>query len=169
MFPGAQGGPLEHVIAAKAVCFGECFKPEFKEYSAQIVSNSQAFATAMVERGYKIISDGTDNHLMLIDLRAKFPELTGKVAQAKLDLANITCNKNAVPFETRSPFQASGVRLGTPAVTTRGMLENDMNEIANLIDTVLSAIGSPELDGVIADVKNRVLALTGRFPLPYKL
>lgn len=169
VFPGAQGGPLEHVIAAKAVCFGECLKPEFKEYSAQIVRNSQALATAMVERGYKIISDGTDNHLMLIDLRAKFPELTGKVAQAKLDLANITCNKNAVPFETRSPFQASGVRLGTPAVTTRGMLENDMNEIANLIDTVLSAIGSPELDGVIADVKNRVLALTGRFPLPYKL
>ena len=169
VFPGAQGGPLEHVIAAKAVCFGECLKPEFKEYSAQIVRNSQALATAMVERGYKIISDGTDNHLMLIDLRAKFPELTGKVAQATLDLANITCNKNAVPFETRSPFQASGVRLGTPAVTTRGMLENDMNEIANLIDTVLSAIGSPELDGVIADVKNRVLALTGRFPLPYKL
>ena len=169
VFPGAQGGPLEHVIAAKAVCFSECLKPEFKEYSGQIVRNSHALATAMVERGYKIISDGTDNHLMLIDLRAKFPELTGKVAQAKLDLANITCNKNAVPFETRSPFQASGVRLGTPAVTTRGMLENDMNEIANLIDTVLSAIGSPELDGVIADVKNRVLALTGRFPLPYKL
>ena len=167
VFPGSQGGPLEHVIAAKAVCFGECLKPDFKAYSGQIVKNSHALADAMVARGYKIISDGTDNHLMLIDLRAKFPELTGKVAQATLDLANITCNKNTVPFETRSPFQASGIRLGTPAVTTRGMLESDMAEIATCIDTVLSAIGTKELDAVLAAIKVRVLALTARFPLPY--
>ncbi len=169
VFPGAQGGPLEHVIAAKAVCFGECLKPEFKEYSGQILKNSHALAAAMVEQGYKIISDGTDNHLMLIDLRAKYPELTGKVAQATLDLANITCNKNTVPFETRSPFQASGIRLGTPAVTTRGMLESDMTEIAACIDSVLGAIGTEELDSTIAAVKIRVLALTDRFPLPYTL
>ena len=110
VFPGAQGGPLEHVIAAKAVCFGECLKPEFKEYSGQVVKNAQALAAALIERGYKIISDGTDNHLMLVDLRSKFPELTGKVAQHTLDQANITCNKNTVPFETRSPFQGSGIR-----------------------------------------------------------
>ncbi len=169
VFPGAQGGPLEHVIAAKAVCFGECLKPEFKEYSGQILKNSHALAAAMVEQGYKIISDGTDNHLMLIDLRAKYPELTGKVAQATLDLANITCNKNTVPFETRSPFQASGIRLGTPAVTTRGMLESDMTEIAACIDSVLGAIGTEDLDSTIAAVKIRVLALTDRFPLPYTL
>jgi glycine hydroxymethyltransferase len=167
VFPGAQGGPLEHVIAAKAVCFGECLKPDFKTYSGQIIKNSQALAAAMIARGYKIISDGTENHLMLIDLRAKFPELTGKVAQATLDLANITCNKNTVPFETRSPFQASGIRLGTPAVTTRGMLENDMREIAACIDEVLSAVGTPGLDDTLAQVKQRVITLTGRFPLPY--
>jgi glycine hydroxymethyltransferase len=167
VFPGAQGGPLEHVIAAKAVCFGECLKPDFKTYSGQIVKNSQALAAAMIAKGYKIISNGTENHLMLIDLRAKFPELTGKVAQATLDLANITCNKNTVPFETRSPFQASGIRLGTPAVTTRGMLESDMAEIAFCIDDVLSAVGTPEQDSTIARVKARVLTLTGRFPLPY--
>jgi glycine hydroxymethyltransferase len=167
VFPGAQGGPLEHVIAAKAVCFGECLKPDFKTYSGQIVKNSQALAAAMIAKGYKIISNGTENHLMLIDLRAKFPELTGKVAQATLDLANITCNKNTVPFETRSPFQASGIRLGTPAVTTRGMLESDMAEIASCIDDVLSAVGTPEQDSTIARVKARVLTLTGRFPLPY--
>ncbi|MCF7688278.1 MAG: serine hydroxymethyltransferase [Cephaloticoccus sp.] len=169
VFPGSQGGPLEHVIAAKAVCFGECLKPEFKAYSGQIIKNSHALASAMISHGYKIISDGTDNHLMLIDLRAKFPDLTGKVAQATLDLANITCNKNTVPFETRSPFQASGIRLGTPAVTTRGMLETDMAEIASCIDAVLGAIGTPELDAVIAATKVRVQALTGRFPLPYQM
>jgi len=126
LFPGAQGGPLEHVIAAKAVCFGEALKPEFKTYSAQIVKNSQALAAAFISRGYKIVSGGTDNHLFLIDLRANLPELTAKKAQETLDLASITCNKNTVPFETRSPFQASGIRLGTPAVTTRGMVEKDM-------------------------------------------
>ena len=167
VFPGAQGGPLEHVIAAKAVCFGECLKPEFKEYSGQIVKNSQALATSLIERDFKIISDGSDNHLMLVDLRNKFPELTGKVAQNILDQANITCNKNTVPFETRSPFQGSGIRLGTPAVTSRGFVEADMVTIAELIDKVLSAIGSENQDAVIADAKIRVLALTGAHPLPY--
>ena len=167
VFPGAQGGPLEHVIAAKAVCFGECLKPEFKEYSGQIVKNSQVLATSLIERGFKIISDGSDNHLMLVDLRSKFPELTGKVAQNTLDEANITCNKNTVPFETRSPFQGSGIRLGTPAVTSRGFVEADMVTIAELIDNVLSAIGSENQETVIADAKIRVLALTGAHPLPY--
>jgi glycine hydroxymethyltransferase len=169
VFPGSQGGPLMHVIAAKAVCFGECLKPEFKEYSAQIVRNSRAFAAAMAARGYKIVSGGTDNHLFLVDLRATLPELTAKKAQETLDLANITCNKNTVPFETRSPFQASGLRLGTPAVTTRGMMEPDMDEIASCIDSVLRAIGTPEQDAVVGGVKDRVIRLMARFPLPYKL
>src|SRR6187549_1555246 len=143
MFPGGQGGPLMHVIAAKAVCFGECLKPEFKTYSEQVVKNARALAAAMTKRSYKIVSGGTDNHLMLVDLRPKFPELTGKVAQETLDRANITCNKNTVPFETRSPFQASGIRLGSPAMTTRGMKEVEMAEIADCIDTVLAAIGTP--------------------------
>jgi len=169
MFPGGQGGPLMHVIAAKAVCFGECLKPEFKEYSAQIIKNARAFAAAMAARGYKIVSGGTDNHLFLVDLRANLPELTAKKAQETLDLASITCNKNTVPFETRSPFQASGLRLGTPAVTTRGMVEPDMDEIAACIDAVLRAIGTGRQDAVIAETKQRVLKLTARFPLPYKL
>ncbi len=169
MFPGGQGGPLMHVIAAKAVCFGECLKPEFKEYSAQIIKNARAFAAAMAARGYKIVSGGTDNHLFLVDLRANLPELTAKKAQETLDLASITCNKNTVPFETRSPFQASGLRLGTPAVTTRGMVEPDMDEIAACIDAVLRAIGTERQDAVIAETKQRVLKLTARFPLPYKL
>jgi glycine hydroxymethyltransferase len=169
VFPGTQGGPLMHVIAAKAVCFGECLKPDFTEYSGQVIKNSQALAAAMVARGYKINSGGTDNHLMLVDLRQKFPELTGKVAQETLDKANITCNKNTVPFETRSPFQASGIRLGSPAMTTRGMKEAEMNEIAGLIDGVLSAIGKPDEAAVLAATKQKVVALTGRFPLPYKL
>jgi len=169
VFPGGQGGPLMHVIAAKAVCFGECLKPEFKAYSGQVITNAKALAAAMVARGYKINSGGTDNHLMLVDLRAKFPELTGKVAQETLDRANITCNKNTVPFETRSPFQASGIRLGTPAMTTRGLLESDMDTIAGLIDDVLSAIGKPDEAAVLAATKQKVVALTSRFPLPYKL
>src|ERR1043166_2679389 len=152
MFPGGQGGPLMHVIAAKAVCFGECLKPEFKTYSEQIVKNARALAAAMTKRGYKIVSGGTDNHLMLVDLRPKFPELTAKKAQETLDLAHITCNKNTVPFETRSPFQASGIRLGTPAVTTRGFVEKEMDEIAGAIDTVLAAIGTPNEAGAIAEV-----------------
>jgi glycine hydroxymethyltransferase len=169
VFPGGQGGPLMHVIAAKAVCFGECLKPEFKEYSAQIIRNSKAFAAAMAGRGYKIVSGGTDNHLFLVDLRSNLPELTAKKAQEILDLANITCNKNTVPFETRSPFQASGLRLGTPAVTTRGMVEADMTEIADFIDTVLRATGTERQDAVVAGTKEKVLKLLARFPLPYKL
>jgi glycine hydroxymethyltransferase len=168
VFPGTQGGPLMHVIAAKAVCFAECLKPEFKDYSGQIVKNARALAAAMTARGYKIVSGGTDNHLMLVDLRPKLPALTAKVAQETLDRANITCNKNTVPFETRSPFQASGLRLGTPAVTTRGLVEPDMEEIAACIDAVLVAIGQPEEAATLAAVKARVVALTSRFPLPYK-
>ncbi|HYC70177.1 MAG TPA: serine hydroxymethyltransferase [Opitutaceae bacterium] len=169
VFPGGQGGPLMHVIAAKAVCFGECLKPEFKAYSEQVVRNARALAAAMVARGYKINSGGTDNHLMLVDLRAKFPELTGKVAQETLDKANITCNKNTVPFETRSPFQASGIRLGSPAMTTRGLKEAEMQEIAGLIDGVLTAIGRPDEAAVLGATKQKVVSLTSRFPLPYKL
>jgi glycine hydroxymethyltransferase len=168
VFPGTQGGPLMHVIAAKAVCFAECLKPGFKDYSEQIVKNARALAAAMTARGYKIVSGGTDNHLMLVDLRPKLPDLTAKVAQETLDRANITCNKNTVPFETRSPFQASGIRLGTPAVTTRGFGEADMAEIAACIDAVLVATGKPEEAATLASVKTRVVALTSRFPLPYK-
>jgi glycine hydroxymethyltransferase len=168
VFPGGQGGPLMHVIAAKAVCFGECLKPEFKTYSEQIIRNSRALAAAMKSRGYQIVAGGTDNHLFLVDLRSNLPELTAKKAQETLDLANITCNKNTVPFETRSPFQASGIRLGTPAVTSRGFIEKDMDEIAAGIDAVLKAIGTPNEAAAIAATKQRVLALTARYPLPYK-
>src|SRR5436190_1810528 len=164
VFPGTQGGPLMHVIAAKAVCFAECLKPEFKTYSAQIVKNSQALAAAFTSRGYKIVSGGTDNHLFLVDLRTKFPDLTAKKAQETLDLANITCNKNTVPFETRSPFQASGIRLGTPAVTTRGMKEPEMAAIADMISEVLMDIKN--LD-TLTNVRQRARELTARFPLPY--
>jgi glycine hydroxymethyltransferase len=157
-----------HVIAAKAVCFAECLKPEFKTYSEQVVKNSRALAAAMTARGYKIVSCGTDNHLMLVDLRTKFPELTAKKAQETLDLAHITCNKNTVPFETRSPFQASGIRLGTPAVTTRGFVEADMDAIADCIDTVLAAIGTPGEAAALEAVKVRVAAVTGKYPLPYR-
>jgi glycine hydroxymethyltransferase len=169
VFPGAQGGPLMHVIAAKAVCFNECLKPEFKSYSEQIIRNSRALSAAMSGRGYRIVSGGTDNHLLLADLRANLPELTAKKAQETLDLANITCNKNTVPFETRSPFQASGIRLGTPAVTTRGFLEPEMDEIAGMVDTVLRAIGTPEEADTVAAVKVRASKLTARFPLPYRM
>ncbi|HZP59054.1 MAG TPA: serine hydroxymethyltransferase [Opitutaceae bacterium] len=169
LFPGGQGGPLMHVIAAKAVCFAECLKPEFKTYSAQVIKNAKALAAAMAARGYKIVSGGTDNHLFLVDLRANLPELTAKKAQETLDLAHITCNKNTVPFETRSPFQASGIRLGTPAVTTRGMGEKDMEEIAACIDLVLKAIGTPGEAAALTEAKKRVDALTSRFPLPYKI
>lgn len=168
VFPGTQGGPLMHVIAAKAVCFGEALKPEFKTYSQQVVKNAAALAEAMVARGYKIVSGGTDNHLMLVDLRAKLPNLTGKVAQETLDRANITCNKNTVPFETRSPFQASGIRLGSPAMTTRGFKEAEFQQVAALIDQVLVAIGTEQETAALAEVKAKVVALTGNFPLPYR-
>jgi len=169
VFPGAQGGPLMHVIAAKAVCFAECLKPDFKTYSAQIIRNSRALAAAMTARGYRVVSGGTDNHLFLVDLRGNLPELTAKKAQETLDLANITCNKNTVPYETRSPFQASGIRLGTPAVTTRGLMEADMAEIAACIDGVLRAIGMTGEAEAIAAAKTRAVALMSRYPLPYRL
>jgi glycine hydroxymethyltransferase len=168
VFPGAQGGPLMHVIAAKAVCFAECLKPEFRAYSEQIILNARALAAAMASRGYRVVSGGTDNHLMLIDLRSTLPDLTAKKAQETLDLACITCNKNTVPFETRSPFQASGLRLGTPAVTTRGMLERDMGDIADMIDAVLRAIGTPGEAAAVADVKARAAKLSASHPLPYR-
>ena len=169
VFPGGQGGPLMHVIAAKAVCLGECLKPEFKAYSEQVLRNSRALAAAMAARGYRIVSGGTDNHLFLVDLRANFPDLTAKKAQETLDLAHITCNKNTVPFETRSPFQASGLRLGSPAVTTRGMREAEMEEIAGCIDTVIRGIGTAGEAEAIAAAKARVKTLVARFPLPYRV
>ena len=167
MFPGGQGGPLMHVIAAKAICFGEAIKPEFKVYAQNVVKNSQALASAMLARGYKLVSGGSDNHLCLVDLRENLPDLTAKVAQDVLDLAHITCNKNTVPFETRSPFKASGIRLGTPAVTSRGFNEADMETVADCIDQVLKAIGTKELDAVLEKVKVRVAELTNKYPLPY--
>ena len=167
MFPGGQGGPLMHVIAAKAICFGEALKPSFKAYGEQVVKNSQALAAAMIQRGYKLISGGSDNHLFLVDLRENLPELTAKVAQETLDLAHITCNKNTVPFETRSPFKASGIRLGTPAVTSRGFDEADMETIADCIDTVLKAIDTNGLDSALESVKARVAELAAKHPLHY--
>ena len=169
VFPGSQGGPLMHVIAAKAVCFGECLKPEFREYSGRIILNSKALAAAMARRGYGIVTGGTDNHLFLVDLRTNLPELIAKKAQEALDLAYITCNKNTVPFETRSPFQASGLRLGTPAVTTRGLGEAEMEEIASCIDSVCRAVGTPGEAEAVASVGKRAQALMARFPLPYRI
>jgi glycine hydroxymethyltransferase len=168
MFPGSQGGPLMHVIAAKAVCFNECLKPDFRQYAEQVVRNSRAFAAAMISRGYKVVSGGTDNHLFLVDLRANLPELTAKKAQETLDLAHITLNKNTVPFETRSPFQASGIRIGTPAVTSRGMKEGDMDSIAGAIDLVLKAIGTPDEAVTLVKAQERVATLLSRYPLPYQ-
>ena len=160
MFPGTQGGPLEHVIAAKAVAFKEALDPSFAIYCHQIVANAHALAQALVERDYQLVSGGTDNHLMLVDLRNK--GLTGKVAQAALDRARITVNKNTVPKETQSPFVTSGIRIGTPAVTTRGMKEDEMEYIASLIDRVL---GAPEDAAVAEQVRAEVKALSARFPL----
>jgi len=159
-FPGMQGGPLEHVIAAKAVAFGEALQPAFTEYCGQVVRNAKVLAQALVDRGYHIVSGGTDNHLMLVDLRSK--GLTGKVAEKVLDEAGITVNKNTVPRETQSPFVTSGIRIGTPAVTTRGMGAEAMEAIAVLIDRVLSA---PEDAETIAAVKRDVKALADRYPL----
>ena len=162
VFPGIQGGPLEHVIAAKAVAFGEALTPEYKEYQQQVVRNAQALSAALVARGYKIISGGTDNHLMLVDLRTKFPELTGKVAEKALVAADITTNKNMVPFDSRSAFQTSGLRFGTPAITTRGLKEDKMEYIAELIDRVLS---DAENEENIAAVRKDVNALMEQYPL----
>lgn len=162
VFPGTQGGPLEHVIAAKAVAFGEALKPEFKAYQKQVVTNARAMAEALTRRGYKIVSGGTDNHCVLVDLRTKFPDLTGKVAERALVDADITANKNMVPFDSRSPFQTSGIRLGTPAITTRGVKEDQMDTIVELIDTVLSDPENPE---VIAAVRSRVNAMMEKYPI----
>lgn len=162
VFPGIQGGPLEHVIAAKAVAFGEALDPSFKEYQTQVIKNAAALAKALMSRGYKIVSDGTDNHLMLVDLRTKFPELTGKVAERALVAADITANKNMVPFDSRSAFQTSGLRFGTPAITTRGVKEDKMEYIAGLIDRVLHA---PEDESNIAAVRKEVNAMMAEYPL----
>ena len=162
VFPGVQGGPLEHGIAAKAVAFGEALQPSFVEYQTQVKKNAQAMAQALTDKGYKIASGGTDNHCILLDLRTKFPELTGKVAEKALVAADITANKNMVPFDSRSPFQTSGIRLGTPAITTRGVKEDKMGEIVELIDTVLHA---PEDEKVIAAVRAKVNAMMNEYPM----
>ena len=160
VFPGLQGGPLMHVIAAKAVCFKEALKPEFKTYQGQILKNCKALSAEMALRGYRIVAGGTDTHLFLVDLTAK--NITGKDAAAALDRANITINKNLIPYDTKSPFVASGVRIGTPAVTTRGMKEADMIKIAHMIDEVLS---NPADEKVAAGVRKEVGALVSKFPL----
>ena len=162
VFPGVQGGPLEHVIAAKAVAFGEALQPSYKEYQAQVKKNAAVMAQALVDKGYKIISGGTDNHCMLVDLRTKFPELTGKVAEKVLVEADITANKNMVPFDSRSPFQTSGIRLGTPAITTRGAKEDLMGEIVEMIDTVLS---NTEDEKIIASVREKVNSIMVDYPM----
>jgi glycine hydroxymethyltransferase len=162
VFPGTQGGPLEHVIAAKAVAYGEALEPSYKEYCKQVIANAAALAKAMVGRGYKIISGGTDNHMMLIDLRPKDVNLTGKLAENALVKADITINKNAVPFETRSPFVTSGIRIGTPAITTRGMKAEHMDLVADLIDRVLM---NPEDESNLAAIKREVNKLMQDFPL----
>ena len=162
VFPGTQGGPLEHVIAAKAVAFGEALQPDFKLYQEQVKKNAAAMAQAFIDKGYKIISGGTDNHCMLLDLRTKLPELTGKVAEKALVAADITTNKNMVPFDSRSAFQTSGLRFGTPAITTRGLKEDEMPAIVELIDRVLLA---PESDAVIAEVKAEVNRMMADRPL----
>lgn len=162
VFPGVQGGPLEHVIAAKAVAFGEALSPEFVEYQKQVRANAKAMAQALIDKGYKVASGGTDNHCILLDLRTKFPDLTGKVAEKALVQADITANKNMVPFDTRSPFQTSGIRLGTPAITTRGAKEELMGEIVEMIDTVLS---NPESEAVIKAVREKVNATMADYPM----
>ena len=162
VFPGVQGGPLEHVIAAKAVAFGEALQPEFKTYQQQVKTNAAAMAQAFLDKGYQIASGGTDNHCILLDLRSKFPELTGKLAEKALVDADITANKNMVPFDSRSPFLTSGIRLGTPAITTRGAKEPLMGEIVEMIDTVLH---NPENDAVIKSVREKVNAIMADYPM----
>ncbi len=162
VFPGIQGGPLEHCIAAKAVSFFEALQPEFKEYQLQVKKNAAAMAEAFIAKGYKVVSGGTDNHVMLIDLRTKFPDLTGKVAEKTLVLADITVNKNMVPFDSRSPFQTSGIRVGSPAVTSRGLVEKDMVVIVDLVDKVLSNIGDEK---VLEEVKAAARQLMSGRPL----
>ncbi|MDE6099124.1 MAG: serine hydroxymethyltransferase [Muribaculaceae bacterium] len=162
VFPGVQGGPLEHVIAAKAVAFGEALQPSYKEYQEQVRTNARAMAQALADKGYKIVSGGTDNHCILVDLRTKFPELTGKIAEKVLVEADITANKNMVPFDSRSPFQTSGIRLGTPAITTRGVKENLMGEIVEMIDTVLNNVDNQP---TIEAVRSKVNAIMADYPM----
>ena len=162
VFPGMQGGPLEHVIAAKAVSFLEALQPEYKTYQQQVKKNAQVMAQAFMDKGYKVVSGGTENHCILVDLRTKFPELTGKLAEKVLVEADITTNKNMVPFDSRSPFQTSGLRFGTPAITTRGAKEPMMQEIVELIDTVLS---NPEDGKTIQAVKAKVNSVMKEYPL----
>lgn len=162
VFPGVQGGPLEHVIAAKAVAFGEALQPEYKEYQKQVKENAAAMAKALTDMGYHVVSGGTDNHCILVDLRSKFPDLTGKVAEKVLVDADITANKNMVPFDSRSPFQTSGIRLGTPAITTRGLKADEMGGIVEMIDTVLSA---PESEATIKAVREKVNTMMADRPM----
>jgi len=162
VFPGIQGGPLEHVIASKAVAFGEALTPGYKDYIIQVKNNAAVMSDAFIKKGYHVISDGTDNHLMLIDLRSKFPEITGKIVENTLVLSDITVNKNMVPFDSRSPFQTSGLRVGTPAITTRGMKEKHMPMVVDLIDEVISDI---ENEDVLKSVKKRVNEMMAEFPM----
>ena len=162
VFPGIQGGPLEHVIASKAVSFGEALTPAFRQYQKQVKENASRMAEAFMSLGYKVISDGTDNHSMLIDLRSRFPEISGKKVENTLVRAHITVNKNMVPFDTRSPFLTSGIRVGTPAITTRGLKEGDMKEIVVLIDEVITGI---ENESVISSVGERVVKMMKDYPL----
>ncbi|HRX54940.1 MAG TPA: glycine hydroxymethyltransferase, partial [Verrucomicrobiales bacterium] len=161
VFPGVQGGPLMHVIAAKAVCFHEALQPGFRAYQQQIVKNAQALAGGLAEAGYRIIAGGTDNHLFMIDLRPS--GLNGKEAQEALDHAGITVNKNSIPFDTESPFKGGGIRIGTPAVTSRGMKEEDMAQVATMIHEALTNRKKPE---VLETIRQRVVAMNQRFPLP---
>lgn len=162
VFPGVQGGPLEHVIAAKAVAFGEALQPEYKVYQQQVKDNAAAMAQALIDMGYNVVSGGTDNHCILLDLRSKFPDLTGKVAERVLVDADITANKNMVPYDSRSPFQTSGIRLGTPAITTRGLKPEEMGGIVELIDTVLS---NPESEANIKAVREKVNTMMAERPM----
>jgi glycine hydroxymethyltransferase len=162
VFPGIQGGPLEHIIAAKAVAFGEALSPEFRVYQQQVKKNAAVMAEAFMSKGYKVISGGTDNHSMLIDLRTKVPEITGKQVENALVRADITVNKNMVPFDSRSPFQTSGLRVGTPAITTRGLKEVHMQTIVDLIDRVITDITNESL---ITGTKNEVNEMMGNLPM----
>ncbi len=164
IFPGSQGGPLMHVVTAKAVAFGEALRPEFKQYQQQILNNAQALAESLKSRGYRLVSGGTDNHLMLVDLRAVHPDLTGKQAEAWLEAAGIITNKNMIPFDERKPTQTSGLRLGTPALTTRGMREPEMTRVSDLIHRVLKA---GEDAAASAKIRDEVRDFCGQFPLPH--
>lgn len=163
VFPGIQGGPLMHIIAAKAVAFKEALTDEFVEYQKQVVKNANAFANKFMELGYHVVSNGTDNHLLLLDVLSK-ANMSGKKAEGLLEQANITCNKNTIPYDTKKPFITSGIRLGTPAMTTRGFIEEDFVEVAVLIDMILM---NPEKEEILVEVKNRVKVLTDKYPLSY--